>query len=542
MNRQGASVGNAQTEPASARRSSRAIGLSRTSAKLLKQAGMAVARKEFEVATKALDSLRSLAPEHPEVLRLRAVVCHARQQHEEAAVLLRRALAQWPNDALILGNLGIMLSELGEKDAAVTMLKRAAEAEPGQPAAWVNLGKALDLALHSDQAKIAFERGIEVDPKHVPAQVGRARMIQILGNVDEAVSIYRGIIDAMPDAIEAWTGLANVKTARMRAEDVVLLESLCARPDLEDKDRAAVAFSLAKALDDQGRWREAFAIVTAANATKRREFQWDGAGFARHVEDVLRVHSGPLACAPDATQGREVVFVVSMPRSGSTLLEQMLAAHPEIEAASELNVLPEVLDEETRNRRVTYPDWVRKTTPMEWQELGRRYLDRTARWQGRRSVFTDKGLGNWRFLGSALSMMPGTRFINIRRDPVETCLSCFRQTFASGQLFTYDLDEIAEVWRAYDRAMRVWLERFPDRVYEVVYENLLADPEAELTRLLAFLGFEFDPACLDFHMVDRAIRTASVAQVREPLRRNTARADRYGDLLAPLRRALGVAA
>ncbi|MGA9423135.1 MAG: sulfotransferase, partial [Rhodanobacteraceae bacterium] len=536
MNGQGGAAGGPSVMAPTTGAANRAIGLSRTSAKLLQQAATAIARKQYRIATKALDSLSALAPEHPEVLRLRAVICYAHKKHAEAAALLRRALAQWPDDALILGNLGIMLSELGQMDEAVAMLKRSAEAEPGQPAAWVNLGKALDLALHSDQALVAFERGIEVNPKHVPALVGRARMIHTLGSVDEAAAAYRSVIEAMTDAIEAWTGLANVKTSRMSEREVATLESLCGRPGLADKDRAAVAFSLAKALEDQGRWREAFAILTAANATKRREFQWDGAGFARHVEDVLRAHATPMTRAPDATLGHEVVFIVSMPRSGSTLVEQMLAGHPEIEAASELNVLPEVLDEASSQRRVAYPQWVGKATPVEWQQLGRRYLERTARWQGRRAVFTDKGLGNWRFIGSALSMLPGARFVNVRRDPVETCLSCFRQTFASGQEFTYDLDEVAGVWRAYDRAMRAWLERFPDRVYELVYEELIADPEAELRKLLAFLGFEFDPVCLDFHTLDRAIRTASVAQVREPLRRDTARASRYGDLLAPLRR------
>ncbi len=184
---------------------------------------------------------------------------------------------------------------------------------------------------------------------------------------------------------------------------------------------------------------------------------------------------------------------------------------------------------------------MQKATPADWERLGRRYLERAARWRGRRAVFTDKGLGNWRYLGVALSMLPGARFVNIRRDPVETCLSCFRQSFSIGQDFTSTWGEVAQVWHVYDRSMRFWRKKFPDRIYEVVYEDLLADPESELRKLLAFCGFEFDPACLDFRASTGRFAPPAWPRSANRCVRDTAKAHLYGDLLAPLRRALAVA-
>jgi hypothetical protein len=244
------------------------------------------------------------------------------------------------------------------------------------------------------------------------------------------------------------------------------------------------------------------------------------------------------ARAQDAALGREVIFIVGLPRSGSTLVEQILAAHASVAGGNELLDLPDTLEEESRRRGSRFPTWIHQAEAADWERLGRRYLERTARWREQRPMFTDKGLSNWRYVGAVAAMLPGARFIDCRRDPVETCLACFRQLFAKEQAFTYDLSELAAFWRDYDRMMQVWQQRYPDKVHKLVHEDLLADPEREIRRLLDFCALSFDATCLRFHEVEREVRTASAAQVREPLRRSTARADRYGDLLAPLRRSL----
>jgi len=210
-----------------------------------------------------------------------------------------------------------------------------------------------------------------------------------------------------------------------------------------------------------------------------------------------------------------------------------------IDGAGELQDLPAVLHAESARRGREFPKWVADTKPADWRRLGVEYLQRTARWRERRPRFTDKSPDNWRFIGAVMHMLPGARVVICQRDPVETCLACFRQMFVrGGQAFSYDLDDLAAYWRDFDRAARHWQTTYPDRVHMQSFEALVAHPEAQIRALLEFCGLAFDPACLKFHETQRNVATASAAQVREPLRRNGARAPAYGALLSPLRAAL----
>jgi sulfotransferase family protein len=245
-----------------------------------------------------------------------------------------------------------------------------------------------------------------------------------------------------------------------------------------------------------------------------------------------------LAPAEQSTFGSEAIFIVSLPRSGSTLVEQIIAAHPDVEGAGELPDLSIVIEEESHRRGRPFPTWATEADAADWHRLGARYLERTERWRQRRPRFTDKSLLNAPYVGAAAAMLPGARFVDCRRDPVETALSCYRQWFAQGQAWSYAIDDIAAFQRGHERLMALWRTRMPASLHTVAHETLVAEPEASVRQLLAFCGLGFDPACLAFHRSDRSVRTASAAQVRQPLRQDTGRAHRYGALLDPLRRAL----
>jgi hypothetical protein len=198
-----------------------------------------------------------------------------------------------------------------------------------------------------------------------------------------------------------------------------------------------------------------------------------------------------------------------------------------------------VISQESIRRGVPYTRWAEHATPADWERLGRDYLARTARWRAERPRFTDKLPNNWALIGAAHAMLPEAKFIACHRDPVETCWSCYKQLFAPGLVsYAYDLGELAAYWRDYDRLARFWVERYPSHVRAQSYEALLAEPESEIRALLDFCGLPFDERCLRFHEAKRSVRTLSSGQVRQPLRRNTARGPRYGELLAPLRDAL----
>jgi tetratricopeptide (TPR) repeat protein len=522
---------------------SRVEGLTPPAIRFLQTAARSLDARDFDTAAGALRQARSIAPTHPEILRIEAVLEYRRGRLVEATALLKQVLAAWPDDAMALGNVGSIYADSGRTAEALLTLNRACQVAPDQPGPWFNLGKLLDAQAYVAEAEKAFVNALERAPRHLPARIAHAGTLATLGRTDEAAAEYRMAIRQEPRSVQAWLGLVNLKTVRLDDAEVATLERLHADTRLADNERTVAGFALGKVLEDAGRHADAYAVLASANAMRRRAAPWDATEFSQQV-DAIAAAFAPDAPPPlDGTLGEPVIFVVSLPRSGSTLVEQILAAHPDVEGASELPDLETVVLEESLKRRKRFPEWIADATPEDWQRLGKRYLERTARWRKQRPRFTDKMPDNWLLVGAALRMLPNARVVNVRRDAVETCWSCFKQLFAAGRHgYSYDLADLAETWRDYDRLSRFWSERFPDRVREQSYEKLVADPEGEARALLAFCALPFDPAVLRFHEAGRSVRTASAAQVREPLRTDTARSAAYADLLEPLRRMLAATA
>jgi tetratricopeptide (TPR) repeat protein len=487
-------------------------------------------------AERHIMGVMALNPDHPEVLRLLAGIQNLRGDRQGSIDSMRRAVAQRPNDALYHNTLGAVLGQNTELDAAIESLRRACELEPNMATAWYNLGVLLMRIIRPEESAAALRRAVALEPGHARARTMLGDMLRASGRIDEAAAEYRRVVEQIPDAGIAWWGLADLKTTKLADTDVERMRRVMLRPGVKEDDLIAIGFALAKGLEDQGRYAEALAALGQTHARARQRQQWNAAGFSQHSDAIIRAFASPAAGAPESL-GNQVIFIVSMPRSGSTLTEQILASHSQIEGAGELPDLPQIFGEESRRRGRAFPDWVGEMTPTDWERLGRHYLERTAHWHRHRARFTDKLPNNWQYIGAIRAMLPGARTIVCRRDPLETCLACYRQLFARHE-YTRTFDDLAAYWRDFDRATRHWLKLYPDRVYENVYEDLVADPEKRIRDLLTFCGLEFEPGCVEFHKTEREVHSPSATQVREPIRRDTARAPRYRALLDPLRAAL----
>lgn len=517
-------------------------GLGAEARRLLGRAAACLDRLDAGAAVPLLRGALALAPEHPEVLRLWGVACVQQGRAHDAVTAFRRAIARRPGDALLHNNLGSALRGAGDIDSAMEAFQHACALAPGLAAAWYNLGKTLKLAMRTHEADAALRRAVQLAPRHASAWTVHGDNLKALGRVEESAQAYRHALGLEPATALAWWGLANIKTLALDETDIERLQTLAGRSDIGGADRALVHFALAKALEDQQRWDEAWRTYAEANALRRSQQPWDAAGFSRHVDAIIEAfRPDALAGTADATLGAEVVFIVSLPRSGSTLAEQVLAAHPAVEGAGELPVLPALIAEESRRRGRTFPDWVGELDGTAWTRLGQAYLERTAQWRATKPIHVDKGLDNWLYLGAAATMLPRARFVHCTRDPLETALSCWRQWFNAGQRFSYGLADIAACLADHSRAMRAWRAQWPGRIVAQSLERLQADPEDSIRALLAGLHLGFDPACLAPHATERAVRTASAAQVRQPLQRNTGRADAYGRNLDELRRLVAAA-
>ncbi|MDE1894073.1 MAG: sulfotransferase [Pseudomonadota bacterium] len=513
-------------------------GLTPVAARSVIAAGQALDAGRVDDAWRHLVEASVSHPDHPEVLRMLAGIHGMRGRHQDAIATMRRALERRPDVAAYHNTLGSLLGQAGEYDAAIAALRRSCELQPGMAIAWYNLGVMLVRCVRNEEALLALERAVSLAPDHMSARALLADMLRMRGHVTQAASTYRRVIAEQPWAGMAWWGLADLKSVRFQENDISLMRQAMQDPHATVDDQIAIGFALAKALDDGGQHEGALAALAGANAMARRRQSWNRSGYSAAV-DALNAAFTPPPPGADAALGREAIFIVGLPRSGSTLIEQILASHSDVCGAGELPDLPQVLAEESRSRGEPFPRWVGSMQPTDWQRLGQRYLERTAYWRREHRVFTDKLPSNWVYIGAIRAMLPGAHIVASSRDPLETCFSCYRQRMDNNE-YTRDFDDLASFWRDCDRSLRHWTSLHPDHVMVHEYEAMLADPQDRIRRLLAFCGLPFEDACLSFHLNQREVRSPSATQVRQPLRNDTARGPVYGALLDPLRKALGM--
>lgn len=478
-------------------------------------------------------------PGHPEVLRLKAGAQGLRGQPALAIETMRQAIAQRPDDPIYLNTLGSMLGTAGELDAAIDILRRACSLKPDLAAAWFNLGVFLTRCVRHAEAVEALRHAVRIEPANAYAHCLLGDMLRIEGNVEQARATYRAVLARWPWFGMAWWGLADLRSNALGAGDVAAMRAALVDSRATLDDRIATGFALANALDAAGKYRDALGTLQQAHALARTRQTWNGKAFTAHLDELLAASPSPPMQGHEGHFGDEVIFVVGLPRSGTTLVEQILASHSMVQGSGELPDLPLVLNEESHRRGLPFPQWLATTTAVDWRRLGERYLARTGRWRKQKPRFVDKLPINWTNVGVIRAMLPGARIVLCRRDPVETCFSCYRQLMQNNE-YTRTFDDLAAYWRDFDRAARHWKVLHSGWIFELVHEALLANPEGEIRRLLDYCGLPFEATCVDFHSTSREIHSPSASQVRQPLRTDTRHAPRYGTLLDPLRQALGL--
>ena len=538
-------------------------GLTSRQAELLRQVMRDLPRGDVLMAGQWLLELAGSAPNHPEVWRWRGVRHATLGEWPAVVTCLARSAELRSGDFEVLLALARAQAQCGEHPAALHSLQAAQSAvrsaaeglalsiecdrQGRLELALAAVDGALDGALEgagsaADPARQPVPAPDHASPQTAVALLQRARCRHALGQADGAAADCRALIHAQQFVARAWFTLLDLKIVRLQPGEIEQLGLAAQSPAVASADRPLLDFALGKALEDAGQPEAALAALHRANAAVRPLNPWNTEAFARQVQAVRAAFAGDVHGAAQP-QGAEVIFLVGLPRSGTTLVEQVLASHSRVEGASELPYLNQVVDEESARRGQAFPAWVCSTGPQDWTRLGQRYLQLSAHWRQRRPVATDKLPENWLLAGAALAMLPQARVIDCRRDAVETCWSCYKQMFGPQRVgFTYSFESLAAYWQAYDGLCRFWARQQPQRFRSQSYEALVAEPEAQIRALLDFCGLPFEAACLHFHTAQRAIRTPSALQVRQPMKSTSTPAARYGELLDPLRQLLAVPA
>jgi predicted Zn-dependent protease len=501
---------------------------------------------------RAEERLRMHLEGHPSdvaALRMLAEAVARQQRYHEAQQLLERCLELAPSFDAARHNYALVLNRQSKADQALPEVERLLGKEPRNPG-YRNLKAAVLANLGDYLGSIRiYEAVLREFPQQPKVWMSYGHSLKTTGRPADSIAAYRRAIALEPTLGEAWWSVANLKTFRFSDDDVSALRTALAREDLGDEDRLHFEFALAKALEDAASWEESFAHYLRGNALRRESHPYSADHNSRFVRrsqelfttEFFAARAGSGLAAPDP------IFVVGLPRSGSTLIEQILASHSQVEGTMELPDIPMIARDlaarDDSDAQGAFFEAVAALTPAELHELGERYLARTRNL--RRSAapfFIDKMPNNCLYVGLIQLILPRARIIDARRHPLGCCLSCFKQHFARGQSFTYDLEDLGRYYRDYLALMAHFDAVLPGRILRVFYESMIEDTEAQVRRLLDHCGLPFEEACLHFYENARAVRTASSEQVRQPIFRDALEHWRhYEPWLGPLKAALGPA-
>ena len=513
----------------------------------LMAAAVALVDEKPGEAEKLLRALLATRPDEPAAIRMLAEAVARLGRQEEAETLLLRVLEIAPGFSAARHNLATVLYRLGRSEDALVQLERLLGEEPTNPS-YLNL-KAAALARIGEYAQAIglYEQVLARYPHQPKGWMSYGHALKTVGRSADCVAAYRKAVDQAPSLGEAWWSLANMKTYRFDAADLAAMEAQLARADLSEDDRLHLDYALGKAHEDAGRYAESFAHYSKGAALRREQIHYDPAVMSEHVArskaaltaDLFASRAGQGCPAPDP------IFILGLPRAGSTLVEQILASHSAVEGTMEL---PDVTSMARRlggaksTKDVSaYPEILTTLDGEALKALGEEFLERTrVQRKTERPLFIDKMPNNFAHIGLIALMLPNAKIIDARRHPMGCCFSGFKQHFARGQNFSYGLEDIGRYYADYVELMAHFDAVLPGRVHRVIYESMIEDPETQIRALLDYCGLPFEEACLNFHENDRAVRTASSEQVRRPIFKDAVEHwQNYESWLDPLKTALG---
>lgn len=482
---------------------------------------------------------------HVEAIRLLARLAQRRGAAARAEELFGEVVERAPAYAAARLDYARVLIERQKYLAALEQIEQRLRAAPEDDEAqfllatiWAGLGR------HEEAIPI-FRALLAQTPQQSHLGIVLGHSLKALGRADEAVRAYRDAAAGTADIGDAFWSLANLKTYRFDDAEIERMRALEALPGPGLPDRAHLCFALGKALEDRGEDGASFSFYERGNRLMREKSGYRSAAMERHARRTMETFDETFFAERNGAGAfaRDPIFIVGLPRSGSTLLEQILATHPDVDGTQELYEIPRIVSElegEGPNRNERYFETMAGSGTELFERLGLRYLDETRAHRRGRPRFIDKMPNNFRHIGLIHAMLPHATIIDMRREPMACCVGNLKQLYARGQEFCYDVEDIARYYRTYLALMRHWDAALPGRVLRVSYEDLVEDLDAGLRRLLAHCGLDYDPACLDFHRNRRAIATPSSEQVRQPLFRDGLTGwRRFEPWLGPLREALG---
>lgn len=456
-------------------------------------------------------------PDHVEAMRLLAVVATNHRRFRDAEVFLSRAVSLAPDYARAWLDLSNVQSEQDKHKDSIESAQHVVRLTPEIAESHIALANSLGRAGQQEEAIEAYQEALKISESHPGALSGLAHQLKTIGKQDEAIEVHRRNLAANPGNAEPYWSMANLKTVSFTDEELDNMVSLLEEGNLDDLTKQQLCNAMGLEYERREDYNRAFSCFETCNESRRAVEAYDPVETETTTSELIEFFNkeylaentgkGVMDSAP--------IFIVGLPRSGSTLIEQILASHSQVEGTHELSDLPWVVRYITQPGR--YPNALKKLNTPAWTKIGNEYLNRTQQYRTGVPHFIDKNPNNFVHCGLLRLALPNAKIINAKRHPMDSCFGSYKQLFASGQPFSYDLMELGEYYVQYERIMDHWHEVIPDQVLDVNYEEVVADLEGQVQRILDYCGLEFEEACVRFHETERAVKTASSEQVRLPI-------------------------
>ena len=460
-------------------------------------------------------------PNNVDALRLMGVLAMKKEQYNDAEALVRRAVELAPDYHIAWNNLGTSLNEQGKFNEAEEAFNQALKLGPNNVNTMCNIAGNCASDGRLQDAIEWYRKAIKVDDSHFLTLLGMGHVLKTLGHQEEAIKAYRGCARVRPNFGEVFWSLANLKTFRFEDHEIETMESQLKSGKLDENSIIAFSFALGKSYEDRGDFERAFKNYSNGNDKKRMLMNYDPINTELLNDRIIDVFSreffqerAGMGCS-DASP----ILIVGLPRSGSTLIEQILASHSKIEGTAELSELPRIATATGHNRTdgIKYPETMLELKPHQYEELGQEYISETMQYRSDTPYFTDKMPNNFPVIGFLHTILPNAKVIDARRHPLDSCFGTFKQLFAKGQAFSYDLFDLAHYYSQYVRLIDHWNEVLPGKVLTVNYEDTVADLETQARKMIEHCGLEWEDQVLRYYETKRAVKTASSEQVRKPI-------------------------
>ena len=435
---------------------------------------------------------------------------------KDAKTLLNHGLRISPNTDSLWRGLARAHSESAAYEEAKDAAERAVELAPEVADCWTMLGTVLAGALEPKDARAAFAKSLSIKPKQPRVWLSLGHVEKTIGNPLESESAYTKAYEMDPLLGEAMWSKADLKTYRFSANEIEQMEQTLGNTGVLDANLAAFHFALGKAYEDDSNFHQSFHHYEEGNRIKAHIEKFSIEELRARNKKIRTAFEHPKAAISQGSSTSQPIFILGMPRAGSTLIEQILASHSQVEGTMEL---PQILNftREVESVDGGYARLQGSDGQQMRSNYAERYLRETQAFRSDRKFFIDKMPNNFAHIGFIAHIFPEAILIDARRNPMDCCFSVFKQNFARGQTFSYGLERVAAYYREYRMMMNHWHAVMPTKVLEVRYENVVADLESEVRRLLDHCGLDFEQSCVDFHKTNRAVRTASAQQVRQPI-------------------------